>query len=139
MVRHFFGLYLYLARRFYKNFQCTSRGSLRCKSSPVKNMVSRRNYSWYYLSTTIHLHLASFYVKICLCTILMSFMVDSWEALSTSRSRFEITTIKQQLRLPTIKNKDSCYICCRLVVFPSSFFVEHLLYVNFFMFETKCF
>ena len=55
----FFGLYLYLVRRFCKNLQST-RGPTQCKSGPVNNMVSMRNNLLHHFLITIYLHLASF-------------------------------------------------------------------------------
>ena len=67
MVRFVCGLHPYLARRFCKNFQSTV-GPTQCKSSPVNNMVSKRNYLLFHFSITIYLHLASFYATILYST-----------------------------------------------------------------------
>ena len=39
----FFGLHLYLVRRFCKNLE-SALGPVQCISSPVNNMVSKRNH-----------------------------------------------------------------------------------------------
>ena len=51
----FFGLHLYLTKRFSKNFQNT-KGPTQCKSGPVNSMGNKRNYPLQHFSITIHLH-----------------------------------------------------------------------------------
>ena len=63
MVRLFFGLHLYLARRCCENLQ-SARGPARCNSGPGNNMitlVSRRDHLLYHFSIAIHLHLSNYY------------------------------------------------------------------------------
>ena len=60
VVRHLFGLHLYLAGICCENPQSTIGGLTQCKSGPNNNMmVSRSNHPSYHFSITILLHLAS--------------------------------------------------------------------------------
>ena len=63
MVRHLFGLPLYLEGRCCENPK-SARGPKQYKSSPINNMlVNRSNLLLYHFSGTSLLYLASFYRK----------------------------------------------------------------------------
>ena len=55
----FFGLHIYLARRFCENLQ-SARGPTQRKPGSVNNKVSKRNYPLHHFSITIYLHPATF-------------------------------------------------------------------------------
>ena len=59
MVRLFFGLHLYVARRVCENLQ-SAKISTQCKSGPVNNMVGKRNHLLQHTSITIHITLPVF-------------------------------------------------------------------------------